>query len=350
MKQEAYILLWLLGLAGLGVLLHQLGEPEVWQHVVMMGWGYVPIIGITLAAYMNNVCAWRESFDGGTERPRMRPLLWVKLVGEALGNVMPASQIGKEVAKVMMLRERMGVTAGVSSLVLTKTGEMVSGVLFVVGGVLAGLHRYVFPEEIQWALFATLTIAVFGAAFTVVRQRRDPFTGLVNLLARMRISFVARFRNRAAEIDRNLAGFYRLKGWRLAGLLGIHLVTWGLGTLEIYVILRVLGEPMPFVSVYLFHSLMMVINLIFGFVPVRHGGLRRWARVSLPSDGTGAGYRIGRGHRPADPEDLLDAARPAPAASGVPHHPVQDAEGEGRSRTSGDESVIAPRVNIVRNH
>lgn len=271
MKQEAYILLWLLGLACLGVLLHQLGEPEVWRHVVMMGWGYVPIIGITLAAYVNNVFAWRESFDCGTERPRLRPLLWVKLVGEALGNVMPASQISKEVAKVMMLRERMGVTAGVSSLVLTKTGEMVSGVLFVVGGVLAGLHRYVFPEEIQWALFAALTIAVVGAAFTVVRQRRDPFTGLVNLLARMRISFVARFRNRAAEIDRNLAAFYRLKGWRLAGLLGMHLATWGLGTLEIYVILHVLGEPMPFVSVYLFHSLMMVINVIFGFVPYGMG-------------------------------------------------------------------------------
>ena len=271
MKQEAYILLWLLGLACLGVLLHQLGEPAVWQHVVMMGWGYIPIIGITLAAYMNNVCAWRECFDRGTERPRMRPLLWVKLVGEALGNVMPASQISKEVAKVMMLRERMGVTAGVSSLVLTKTGEMVSGVLFVLGGVLAGLHRYVFPEEIRWALFAALTIAVVGVVLTVVRQRRNPFTGLVNLLVRMRIRFVARYRDRVGEIDRNLAAFYRLNGWRLAGLLGMHLVTWGLGTLEIYVILHVLGEPMPLVSVYLFHSLMMVINVIFGFVPYGMG-------------------------------------------------------------------------------
>ena len=42
MKREVYVLLWLLGLACLGVLLHQLGEPEVWRHVVMMGWGYVP--------------------------------------------------------------------------------------------------------------------------------------------------------------------------------------------------------------------------------------------------------------------------------------------------------------------
>ena len=271
MKREAYILLWLLGLACLGVLLHQLGEPEVWRHVVMMGWGYVPIIGITLAAYMNNVCAWRESFDSGTERPRMRPLLWVKLVGEALGNVMPAAQIGKEVAKVMMLRERMGVPAGISSLVLNKTGETVSGVLFVLGGVLAGLNRFVFPEEIRWALFAALTLAVFGVLFSVVRQRRDPFTGLVNLLVRMRIRFAARYRDPAGEIDRNLAAFYRLNGLRLAGLMGMHMATWGLGTLEIYVILQVLGEPMPLVSVYLFHSLMMVINVIFGFVPYGMG-------------------------------------------------------------------------------
>lgn len=271
MKQEVYVLLWLLGLACLGVLLHQLGEPEVWRHVVMMGWGYVPIIGITLAAYVNNVCAWRGSFDDGIAKPPLKPLLWVKLVGEALGNVMPASQIGKEFAKVMMLRQRMGVTAGVSSLVLTKTGEMISGLIFVMVGVLAGLHRFVFPDEIRWTLFGALAIAVVGAFLTVIRQRRNPFTGLVNLLLRLRITFLERYRDRAAEIDRNLSAFYRLNGWRLAGLLGMHLVTWALGTLEIYVILHVLGEPLPFVSVYLFHSLMMVINVIFGFVPYGMG-------------------------------------------------------------------------------
>ena len=271
MKQETYILLWLLGLACLGVLLHQLGEPEVWHHVVMMGWGYIPVIGITLAAYLNNVCAWRGSFDRGMKTPRIRPLLWVKLVGEALGNVMPASQLGKEVAKVMMLREKMGVTAGVSSLVLNKTGEMVSGVIFVLGGVIAGLNRFAFPEEMRWTLFGALTVAVFGVVLTVVKQRRNPFTGLVNLLLRMRITFVERYRDRAVEIDGNLAAFYRLNGWRLSGLLGLHLVTWSLGTLEIYVILQVLGEPLPFVSVYLFHSLMMVINVIFGFVPYGMG-------------------------------------------------------------------------------
>ena len=271
MKQEAYILLWLLGLACLGVLLHQLGEPEVWQHVVMMGWGYVPVIGITLAAYVNNVWAWRGSFDREEKTPQLRPLLWVKLVGEALGNVMPASQIGKEVAKVMMLRERMGVTAGVSSLVLNKTGEMVSGVIFVLGGVMAGLNRYAFSAEMRWALFGVLTVAVAGAILTVVRQRRNPVTGLVNLPLRMRITFAKRYRDRASEIDRNLAAFYRLNGWRLSGLLGLHLLTWSLGTLEIYVILQVLGEPLPFVSVYLFHSLMMVINVMFGFVPYGMG-------------------------------------------------------------------------------
>ncbi len=271
MKQETYILLWLLGFVCLGVLLHQLGEPDVWQHVLMMGWGYIPIIGITLAAYANNVWVWRRCFDGGAKRPRLRPLLWVKLVGEALGNVMPASQIGKEVAKVMMLRERMGVTAGVSSLVLNKTGEMISGVIFVLGGVIAGLNRFAFPEEMRWTLFGVLTVAVFGVVLTVVRQRRNPFTGLVNLLMRMRIRFVERHLDRAAEIDRNLAAFYRLNPWRLAGLLGLHLLTWSLGTLEIYVILQVLGEPLPFVSVYLFHSLMMVINVVFGFVPYGMG-------------------------------------------------------------------------------
>ena len=35
--------------------------------------------------YVNNVWVWRECFERGVERPRLRQLLWVKLAGEAVG-------------------------------------------------------------------------------------------------------------------------------------------------------------------------------------------------------------------------------------------------------------------------
>ena len=271
MKPKTHILLCLLGFIGLGVLLSQLSTPEVWQHVLMMGWGYVPVFGLSLVVFVHHAWIWRACFDRGEERPRLRALLWVQLVGEAIGNAAPASQLGKEVGKAVVLREKVRVSSGVSSLVLNKTGEMIGSVIFVIGGVVIGLQRFAWPAEVRAALIAVLALSVLGVVWTVFRQRRSPFARFLNLMLRLRLRFLERFRDRAVEIDENLAQFYRLNKWRLAGLLMLHVLGWFLGTLEIYVILHVLGEPMPLVWVYLFHALMIVINAAFFFVPLGMG-------------------------------------------------------------------------------
>ena len=271
MKPKTHIVLCLLGFIGLGVLLYQLSTPEVWQHVLMMGWGYVPVIGLSLVVFVHHAWIWRACFDRGEERPRLRALLWVQLVGEAIGNVAPAAQLGKEVGKAVVLREKVRVSSGVSSLVLNKTGEMIGSVIFVIGGVVIGLQRFAWPNEVRAALIAVLALSILGVIWTVFSQRRSPFARFLNLMLWLRLRFLERFRDRAVEIDENLAQFYRLNKWRLAGLLMLHVLGWFLGTLEIYVILHVLGEPMPFVWVYLFHALMIVINAAFFFVPLGMG-------------------------------------------------------------------------------
>ena len=133
MKQGTHIVLCLIGFVGLGVLLYQLSAPEVWQHVLMMGWGYVPVIGLSLVVAVHHAWIWRACFDRGEKRPRLRQLLWVQLAGEAVGNVAPASQVGKEVGKAIVMRDKMCVSRGVSSLVINKTGEMIGGVIFCAG-------------------------------------------------------------------------------------------------------------------------------------------------------------------------------------------------------------------------
>ena len=67
MKQGTHIVLCLIGFAGLGVLLYQLSTPEVWQHVLMMGWGYVPVIGLSLVVFVHHAWIWRACFDRGEE-------------------------------------------------------------------------------------------------------------------------------------------------------------------------------------------------------------------------------------------------------------------------------------------
>ena len=123
----------------------------------------------------------------------------------------------------------------------------------------------------------------------------------------LRFTFLERFRDRAGEIDENLAQFYRLNRWRLVGLLGLHLLGWSMGTLEIYVILYVLGEPMPFVRVYLFHALMIVINAAFFFVPLGMGVFEGGHVFLFHLMGLDPKMGFGCRHCSADSEAFLDA-------------------------------------------
>ncbi|MDA0745932.1 MAG: flippase-like domain-containing protein [bacterium] len=271
MKWETHSLLVLLGLVLLGVLLYQFHSQDVWQYLQMMGWGYGVVIGITGVAHAVNAWGWRWCFDREERPPTFVKLLRIKLSGEALGNVMPVSQVGKELVKAYMLRGQVRAGRGVPSLVLNKTMEALSGLVLVLGGTAVALHRLAFSREARIGLVVGLALTSLVIVLGVLRQRRNPCSRVLDLAKWLRVSCLERFRDRAVEVDRNLAAFYRMGLLRFVGLLGLHLAGWLLGVLEISFILYVLGHPLPLVQVLVFHALMVVINTVFCFVPAGLG-------------------------------------------------------------------------------
>ena len=81
-----------------------------------------------------------------------------KLSGEAIGNVTPASHVGGEVAKAYMLRDRVSVTQGVPSLVINKTVELVSGLVFALVGTGLAVGMFPLSVEVQIGLGAALVL------------------------------------------------------------------------------------------------------------------------------------------------------------------------------------------------
>ena len=141
MKTARRVMFWGIGLTLLAVLIYEVGIIAAWTQVRQMGWGYVPVLLIALGWHVSNTWAWAMCFDGG--RPHFWSLFCTKLSGEAVGNVTPASHVGGEVAKAYMLRDRVSVTQGVPTLVINKTVELVSGLVFALIG--TGLAVGMFP-------------------------------------------------------------------------------------------------------------------------------------------------------------------------------------------------------------
>ncbi|MBT3605701.1 MAG: flippase-like domain-containing protein [Candidatus Latescibacteria bacterium] len=261
------IVFWGIGLALLGWLIHNVGIGSAWAQVRLMGWGYVPILLLALSWHLSNTWAWAFCFDPTQSRPSIWSLFRTKMSGEAVGNVTPASHVGGEVAKAYMLRGQVSVARGVPSLVVNKTIELVSGLAYSLVGACVAVWQFSLPFEVQVGLGGALLLGTIAIVTAFISQRQNTFVWLVNLLARFRLHFLESRRKQFEEMDRSIAAFYRQNRRGFGWCLGLHILSWILGTLEVYAILHLLGQPQPFVSAFLLMSLSLIINTAFFFIP-----------------------------------------------------------------------------------
>ena len=267
MEQLRRIFFWAVGFFLLGLLLHRVGVETVWTYLWLMGWGYVPVLVISLGWHVSNTWAWGACFDSKESRPGFWTLFWTKLSGEAVGNVTPAAYVGGEVAKAYMLRSKVTVTRGLPSLVVNKTIEVISGLVFALMGAVVVVMEFSLPQEVQIGLGVVLFLGTLGIGLAVLTQRQNTFGWFLNVLGRFRFSFLERHREKFEEIDRNIAAFYRHNRSGFLVSLVLHVWSWVLGVVEVYVILSLLGYPVSFVAAFLLTSLSLVINSAFFFIP-----------------------------------------------------------------------------------
>ena len=123
------------------------------------------------------------------------------------------------------------------------------------------------PFEVQVGLGGALLLGTIAIVTAFISQRQNTFVWLVNLLARFRLHFLESRRKQFEEMDRSIAAFYRQNRRGFGWCLGLHILSWILGTLEVYAILHLLGQPQPFVSAFLLMSLSLIINTAFFFIP-----------------------------------------------------------------------------------
>lgn len=266
MKNCNRALFWILGFFLLGFLFHKVGADKIWKNLHLMGWGFIPVLGISLLWNLCNTWAWAVCFHQG-DRPSFFRLLWTKLCAEAIGNITPISHLGGEVAKVYMLRRQIGVLVGLPSLVVNKTIEMVSGLGFVFVGAVIAFEKISMPEEMRMGILIVLLAGGLGMAGIVLKQRKNTFGWLFDILEKFQLSFLEGKRGKVEELDKNIAAFYKQNRNGFLVSLSLHTFSWVLSIVEIFVILWILDESISMFSAFLLSSLSVVINSAFFFVP-----------------------------------------------------------------------------------
>lgn len=264
------------GLLLLGYLIGKLGPEAIWQNFLVLKWRFPLVLALACSWHVTNSIAWAFSFPPGAFRPRLRMLFMAKLAGETVNQITPLANLGGEPLKAYLLRRQSPASRGLASVVINKTGQVITGLLFTALGLSLVVFHWSLPQPIPMPIQAGLALLLAAGSLLVLfiwRKQRRMFSSLLGLLEKLGLptDAVQQRMARAARIDNSISQFYQDHGLHFVLVMLFHGAGWLLGALETLVILRGLGANIDFAVAFLITSLSLIINALFFFMPSNIG-------------------------------------------------------------------------------
>jgi uncharacterized protein (TIRG00374 family) len=275
------------GLILFGALVYAAGPRTVLATLAGLGW-LAPLIALPyFSSYAVDSLGWwwilsrrlGQQASGCWKAPHPLRLFGIRAAGEAVNAITPTAYFGGEPLKAWLL-QGYGVPLpfGLASVLVSKTALMLTQGLFVFLGVLIAVEEW--RSAVPFPLVAgggILLMLLVGLGLVEV-QRRGLFGLLLGTTRRLtgRLRLLAAWEEDLADVDRLLHGFYaeRLQDFLIC--CAFHFLGWVVGSLEVYLVLRLLGAPIDFTAAFAIEALSGVAKLAALIVPgslgVQEGG------------------------------------------------------------------------------
>jgi putative membrane protein len=264
------------GIALFTALVAWYGLGEISRALAVAGWGLLVVAGFHVVPLVADALAWRALLRPATRPPALQ-FIRARWIGESVNALLPVMQIGGNVAKARLLA-RQGVSGPLAgaSVVVDVSLVMLSQALFALLGTglllgSVGGVRLVAPVLLGLGSMVLLLIGF------LVAQRSGMFGAGARLLEKFGKTPAWESLGIEAEaMDREIVGLYRKRSRPLAAT-GWHLLSWLVGTGEVWLALYFLGHSIDFSSALILESLGQAVRAaafaIPGALGVQEGGL-----------------------------------------------------------------------------
>jgi putative membrane protein len=251
-----------LGIAAMAGLVGLFGAGAVLRSLAAVGAsGFAAICAIHVALMVVMGMAWRALLPGA----RSWVAIWGRFVRDSGSEVLPLSQVGGYVlgARALALAGVPGTIAAASTIV-DVTLEFLAQLAYTALG-LALLVRLQPETAAAGPLMLGLAAGTLAAAAFVLVQRRgfDFFDRIARVLGQ---GWATKTAAGAAALHTALGDIYRRPGGLLSSLL-LHVVCWIASAAEVWLALRLAGQPLPFLAVVAIESLIYAVRTAAFVVP-----------------------------------------------------------------------------------
>ena len=265
-------------LVGISLLVYVLSQTDLnllWLKLVETGWGIFFVLAIYGVAFMVDTVAWQFTLPSTKVNFHWLYNLWkVRMVGAAFGKMLPFSAFGGAPIKGFILKSHYGISykEGAASIILIESTHLISMVLFMASGVLFILFDSNLPQSFY--IFSTISLSVLTIgifAFYIIQRLKITSIAGGWISQRPLGRRLEKFLSHLQDFDERLVHFYTRKRSQFFGALGLNLLNWYLGAVEVYVILYFLGHPISFSESIVLETLVELVRAGTFFIPATLG-------------------------------------------------------------------------------
>ncbi|MDQ3666401.1 MAG: flippase-like domain-containing protein [Acidobacteriota bacterium] len=271
------IIFAVLGLLLFAYTVRKAGVAQIIDGIQRLGAGFLLILVLSAIRHGVRSIAWTKCFEPPYAL-RFRDALEARLMGDALGNVIPlASMAVSEPSKAAFVRHRVPLMAGLSALAIENIFYSLSVVLFIFSGMAALLLSFPLPKPVRYAAFGSLIIILIIAplGYLIIHRQWKFLSGAFTWLGNRTggRGWIEVANARAQTLEERIYGFYERNGASFLPILGLEICFHVAGVAEVYTTLSFISETVAptLLTAFILESVNRVINVAFKFVPFRTG-------------------------------------------------------------------------------
>lgn len=264
------------GLALFGLILREIDLQEVWLEITKIGFlGMGLIFIIYISAFFADVVVWLLALPSLPINLRwLKRFYLIRMAGTAFNYVTPLASIGGEPIKAMILKNYYGIAyrhSGIS-LVLAKTADVIGLVLFLAIGFVALSFSDKLGAAYKTVAGAGLIALTVGIAGFFLVQRYKVTSASAAWLSKTRFGQkLSHLLELIHDLEDQLIHFYTVYKARFFTAMGLALLNWTMGAVEIYFVMQLLQHPISFSDALIIESMAQLVRTGTFFIPAGIG-------------------------------------------------------------------------------
>ena len=268
-------LFFLVGLALLGWVIQATNLTKTFELVSQIGLGFLIVLGIYFFAFLFDTLTWQITLLSAPLTGQwLYRFFQMRLTGEAFNNTLPAASMGGEPIKAILLKNLYGFKyhESIASLILARTINTVSLILFLIVGFILMLNSAVLDEKYNSiAGLGLLVLSVLIILFYTVQRFKIASRASTVLSKNNMFHWLGSVLHHIKEVDEILVEFYTAHHRRAGFAFVLAFVNWVLGVGEIFITMHFLGHPVSLTDAWIIEAVTQLVRAATFFIPASIG-------------------------------------------------------------------------------